>query len=40
MEQSPSWEAKSNSTSQEVPRLLWDTEVNFREYKSPRLVSI
>jgi hypothetical protein len=28
MEQSPSWEADVHSTSQEFPRLLWDTEVH------------
>jgi hypothetical protein len=30
MEQSPSWEANRSSTSQEIPRILWNLKVNHR----------
>ena len=29
MQQSPSWEAKSFSDSQEIPRILWNQKVYY-----------
>jgi hypothetical protein len=35
MEQSPSWEANWFSTSQEIPRVLWNPKVPHRTHKRP-----
>ena len=35
MEDSPSWEANRFSASQEIPRILWDPNVNYLIYKCP-----
>jgi len=33
MEQSPSWEANSSSTNQEIPRVLWNSKFHYRIHK-------
>jgi hypothetical protein len=33
MKQSPFWEAKSHSASQEIPRLLWNRKVHYRGHE-------
>ena len=35
MEQSPTWEANSSSSSQEIPQILWNPEVYYRNLQEP-----
>jgi hypothetical protein len=40
MEQSPTWEANSLSSSQETTRILYNLKVNWRVQNRPPFVSI
>jgi len=35
MEKNPYWEANRFSTSQEIPRILWNSNVHYHIYKCP-----
>ena len=40
MVQSPSWEANWFAASQEIPRILWNPKVHYRNHKRPPPVPI
>jgi hypothetical protein len=35
MKQWPSWEANRSTPNREIPRILWNTNVQYRMYKCP-----
>ena len=40
MQQSPVWDVNTSSDSQDIPSILWNTEVNYSVHKYPMLVPI
>jgi hypothetical protein len=40
MEQSPSWEANRFLASQEMPLILWNLNVHYRNHKCPPPVAV